>query len=309
MATREQPFLRPCRLSAAPVSGVLRLMAEEREVWKRRLLWDSSELAEALESAASARLLAGSAVLVGRRPVAYLSAHVSTEVFRPCSVHIRPEAPPETAQLLVETALDLPELQGRQLEAQLTAFEHQEALDAAFASCGVGVVAREWLGASLATELPEADSELVRPWSSEHLEGCAVVLAGAHQEGIEARINSAFRGEEAAASYLRDLVRGPGCGYFQPWASSVALEAGRVVGFCLVTTVAPGVAHLPQVAVSPGAQGRGLGAALFRRAWHAARHEGCKRMTLSVSLENERARSWYQRLGFRPLARLSAYHG
>ncbi len=309
MATREQPLVRPCRLSAAPVSGVLDLISEEREVWKRRLLWDSSELAEALEAAASARLLAGSAVLVGRNPVAYLSAHVSPEVFRPCSVYIRPEAPPETAQLLVETALELPEVQGRQLEAQLTVFEHQEALDAAFASCGVGVVAREWLGASLRAELPEVASDLIRPWASEHLEGCASALAEAHQGGIEARINSAFRSREAAATYLRDLVRGPGCGYFQPWASSVAVEDGRVVGFGLVTTVAPGVAHLPQVAVSPGAQGRGLGAALFQRAWSAARREGCRRMTLSVSLENERARSWYQRLGFRPLARLSAYHG
>ena len=31
-------------------------------------------------------------------------------------------------------------------------------------------------------------------------------------------------------------------------------------------------------------------------------------MTLSVSLDNERARSWYLRAGFRPLAPLSAYH-
>ena len=33
MATREQPVLRACRLSAAPVSGVLELMAEERRAW------------------------------------------------------------------------------------------------------------------------------------------------------------------------------------------------------------------------------------------------------------------------------------
>lgn len=308
MATREQPHLRACRLSAAPVSGVLELIAEERQAWRDRLLWDASELGEALELAASARLLAGSAVLEGRHLVAYLSAHVSSETFRPCSLRIRPEAPPETARLLVEAALALPEARPRKLEAQLTAFEHQDALDAAFAAHGAGVVAREWLGAELSVGHAEPASEPLVPWSSEHLDGCAAALAAAHGGGVEALINSAFCSPEAAQTYLRDVVRGPGCGDFQPWASSVALERGRVLGFCLVTTVATGVAHLPQVAVRPEAQGRGLGSALLRRAWGSARAAGCRRMTLSVSLDNQRARSWYRRHGFERLARLSAYY-
>lgn len=298
-----------CRLSAAPVSGVLELIAEEREDWKQRLHWDATELGEALHLAASARLLTGSAVLVGRRMAGYLSAHVSQDAFRPCSIRIRPDAPPETARLLVETALALPEAQGRHLEAQLTVFEHQDALDAAFVARGAGLVTRQWLEVAIPEEASGAPSALVRPWSGDHLEACAETLARAHQGGVEALINASFRSPEAAAAYLRDVVRGPGCGYFQPWASSLALENGRVIGFCLVTTVAPGVAHLPQVAVCPEGQGRGLGAALLRRAWRAARAEGCRRMTLSVSLENEMARRWYERSGFRPLARLSAYHG
>jgi ribosomal protein S18 acetylase RimI-like enzyme len=308
VATREQPLLRACRLSAAPVAGVLELIAEERQDWKQRLSWDPSDLGEALELAASARMLVGAAVLRGRRPVAYLSAHVSKDTLRPCSLRIRPDAPPETARVLVDAALGLSEAAGRQVEAQLTAFEHQEALDAAFAARGAGVVAREWLSAALVGELPEGPARSVRPWSSDHLEACAEALSEAHEGGVEALINSAFRSPEAATTYLKDVVRGPGCGYFQPWASSLVVENGRVLGFCLVTTVAPGVAHLPQVAVRPEAQGRGLGAALLDRAWRAARAEGCRRMTLSVSLENQRARSWYVRRGFSRLAALSAYH-
>ena len=44
MATREQPLLRACRLSAAPVAGVLALIEEERRAWGQRLLWDPVEL-------------------------------------------------------------------------------------------------------------------------------------------------------------------------------------------------------------------------------------------------------------------------
>lgn len=309
MATREQPLLRACRLSAAPVAGILSLIEEERRTWKQRLLWDPVELGEALELSASARLLAGSAVLHGPEPIAYLSAHVTGEVFRPCSVRIRPDAPPETARMLVDAALALPEARSRRLEAQLSAFEQQDALDEAFRAAGVGVVARQWLGGPL-PEDPAAQEPVtgLRPWSADLLEACAEALSEAHRGGVEALINASFREARAAAAYLRDVVRGPGCGHFLPWASSIVERDGRVEGFCLVTTVAPGVAHLPQVAVRPDVQGQGLGAALIGRARQVARAEGCRRMTLSVSLENERARSWYERAGFRPLARLSAYH-
>ena len=35
-------MLRACRLSAAPVAGVLSLITEERKLWKERLLWEHS---------------------------------------------------------------------------------------------------------------------------------------------------------------------------------------------------------------------------------------------------------------------------
>lgn len=308
VATRQQPSLRACRLADAPLPGVLALIAEERRAWKQRLLWDPQELGDALEMAASVRLLPGVAVLEGRRPVAYASAHSTQAAFRPCSLLIRPDAPPDAAELLVKGLLGLSEAAGRRLEAQLTAFARQDELDAAFAARGVHVEPRRWLHAAL--EGPSGRVEVgssVRPWSTELLGACGAVLAEAHAGGVEARINASFLSEASSAAYLAEVVRGPGCGHFLPWASSVALVDGRVAGFCLVTTVSPGVAHVPQVAVRPGAQGRGLGGALLDRSLGCAAAEGCHRVTLSVSDENRRARGWYEGRGFRCLEPFSAY--
>ena len=66
--------------------------------------------------------------------------------------------------------------------------------------------------------------------------------------------------------------------------------------------------HLPQVAVHPAAQGRGLGRALLARAATVAAGAGRVRLTLSVSCGNLRAAGWYGRLGFEELARFSAYY-
>ena len=308
MATRQQPSLRACRLADAPLPDLLGLIAEERRDWRQRLLWDPRELGDALEMAASARLLPGVAVLDGGRAVAYASVHASGASYRPCSVRLRRQAPPESAQVLVEALLALPEAEERRLEAQLTAFEWQDALDEAFAARGVGVARRRWLHASLASEEgTDSPHAAVRPWSGELLEACADLLAAAHAGGVEARINASFEDPSSSAGYLREVVRGPGCGHLLPWASSVAVLGGRVAGFCLVTTVSPGVAHVPQVAVHPRHQGRGLGDALLGRARRCAAAEGCHRVTLSVSEENQRAGRWYEARGFQELERFSAY--
>lgn len=88
----------------------------------------------------------------------------------------------------------------------------------------------------------------------------------------------------------------------------VAEAEGAVVGFaCLVTDVPKlDVAYLSatiaQCYVLPAHRGRGLGAALMKKAAATAKRRGVHAVTLHVSASNRRAEALYRRLGFVPLA-------
>lgn len=309
VATRPESVLEVVPMTRVAVGPLLQLFAEERARWLSGLLWDASELGEAVDIAARAHLLPGHVVLLAGRPVAHLLVHVGPEVIRPCGVHVRPATPTAAVHALVDTALDaLPE--DRRLEAQLTAFEHQPALDDAFRARGVQVTPRTWLVGRLDELARRASAspglaDLQPGWP----EALAPVLVASHAATVEARINAAFRTVEDARDYLEELGRGVGCGRLLGACCRVALGSGGAVeGFCLVTSVGPGVAHVPQVAVAPRAQGRGLGRLLLSSVARELAARGFSRVTLSVSLENVRAREWYERWGFTTLAPLSAYH-
>ena len=129
---------------------------------------------------------------------------------------------------------------------------------------------------------------------------------------LRARYNpfgdESFRTEAAALSYLRELVELSGCGRVDPAASVVAHYQGRIAGFCIASSTSETVGHVPQIAVVPDVQGRGLGASLLGSAVRRLREHGCGRVTLSVSLANTRASAWYRRAGFRPLTVFASYH-
>jgi ribosomal protein S18 acetylase RimI-like enzyme len=50
--------------------------------------------------------------------------------------------------------------------------------------------------------------------------------------------------------------------------------------------------------VDPGRRGRGVGTFIMEQVACIARAQGCRRMVLDVSIENRRARKFYERLGF-----------
>ena len=66
----------------------------------------------------------------------------------------------------------------------------------------------------------------------------------------------------------------------------------------MTTEIAPGVAHIAQMAVAPNHQGRGLGRTLVTAAMAAA-SATCRRMTLLVAESNQSAVRLYESVGFR----------
>jgi ribosomal protein S18 acetylase RimI-like enzyme len=79
----------------------------------------------------------------------------------------------------------------------------------------------------------------------------------------------------------------------------VIRDGNDVVGLALMTDIAPGTAHLVQLAVDPAARGARLGEALVGRACALLQQASYQTLTLMVSERNVAARALYDRAGFR----------
>lgn len=85
-------------------------------------------------------------------------------------------------------------------------------------------------------------------------------------------------------------------------------ENGRDVGVLLLAAIAGGQAlEVSYMGLAPEARGRGLGAAMLRRALDRARARRAKLLTIVVDERNRAARRLYERLGFRAAATRDAY--
>ncbi|HHX73655.1 MAG TPA: ribosomal protein S18-alanine N-acetyltransferase [Firmicutes bacterium] len=77
----------------------------------------------------------------------------------------------------------------------------------------------------------------------------------------------------------------------------VALAEGEVIGYGGIWVVLD-EAHLTNLAVSPGWQGKGIGKALLAHLIREAAGKGARRMTLEVRVSNLRAQELYKKFGF-----------
>jgi GNAT superfamily N-acetyltransferase len=103
--------------------------------------------------------------------------------------------------------------------------------------------------------------------------------------------------EEAAGDVFRSYLRR------EDAVSLVAEEEGRVVGFLdmeyrvRLNFTSP-QAWIPDLVVSEGSRGAGIGRALLRRAEELAEERGCWGMTLESATWRERAHAFYLREGW-----------
>ncbi len=88
----------------------------------------------------------------------------------------------------------------------------------------------------------------------------------------------------------------------------VAEDAEGIVGYAGLMSVPP-TADVQTVAVSGGAQRRGIGRALLTELLDAARRTGCTEMLLEVHADNDAAVALYIVEGFEVIARRTDYYG
>jgi ribosomal protein S18 acetylase RimI-like enzyme len=108
-------------------------------------------------------------------------------------------------------------------------------------------------------------------------------------------------GTAALSTALELFLRRPALGFV--W---LAYEGGEPVAVCVVswaisTSIGAVVAKLDDVYVSEAQQGRGIGSAHLSQLKVELHQLGVRRIDTSVHLQNEPARRFYERQGFKPL--------
>ena len=146
--------------------------------------------------------------------------------------------------------------------------------------------------------VPLERAETADGWRSGDADAAAALLARAYdRDGGRLFAPNNQMGEWQR--YVRNLVGHVGCGTVNPRLSQVIRNGEDIVALALLTDIAPGTAHLVQLAVDPSARGERLGEALVRRACWLLQEASYQTLTLMVSEQNRAARALYDRAGFR----------
>lgn len=115
--------------------------------------------------------------------------------------------------------------------------------------------------------------------------------------------NASFSGDRMSARRLRHWISADNA------LLLVAIRSSELIGSCLVLTRSDSnAARLYSIAISKSARGQGLGGKLLRKAETLARSRGSSSMRLEVAAGNTAAIKLYQKLGYRPFGRKSAYY-
>lgn len=145
-------------------------------------------------------------------------------------------------------------------------------------------------------------------WADYNQEAAAVLIEEAYQGHIDALINDQYRSVSGARRFIYNIVNYPGCGVFSPEASLVAINSfGVLAGMALASLVNDRTGHITQICVAPPFRATGLGYELIRRCMVRLLHQGCRRVSLTVTSSNEDAIRLYTRMGFRTIHQFQAY--
>jgi ribosomal protein S18 acetylase RimI-like enzyme len=150
---------------------------------------------------------------------------------------------------------------------------------------------------------------VIEPWERRHDHLAAEFICRTYRGHIDAVINDQYASDEGAERLIDNIFELRGCGEPVPHASLIAFHRAThtLAGLVALTTVRPGTAHIPQVAVAPEFQSEGLGTALLDLAFREAASRGYREVSLTVTDLNHGARHLYERLGFETFRTFGAF--
>lgn len=313
MAAQSPPAPALVELSALSARELGPLLEEEKARWLALLHWDFSPLAELILRYAGMGTLEGFALVEGgvTAGYAYYVAEGGKGLIGDFFVRDAWRSPANENRLLAAVVGRLSRMPWlERIEAQLM---HLVARGSQLAAGGLAPRAypRQFMLArldALEARPGQAPAGLhFERWSAWWTDAAAELIAGAYRGHVDSEINNQYQTKAGARRFLDNIVRYPGCGYFAPDSSWVALDSdGGLAGACFATRIGPGAGHIAQICVAPAWQGCGVGEELLRRSLASFRAGGLAEASLTVTSSNTRAVRLYEKYGFRAVHHFDA---
>lgn len=298
------------------------LQAEER-AWGEHLHWDYAPAARVIKACLADRRLNGYALVNGETVEGY-SFYVcdgDKGLIGDCYVAEPAVRPADVFRLLdhvLETLMAWPGV--RRIETQLPHFS-AESLEPCFGRHGFRCYVRRFMLARLngsdarisepaaAPRIVRSGEFLIEPWERKHDQQAVRLISETYRGHVDSAINDQYVSAAGASRLIENIVELRGCGEQVPRASLVAIHTPtrELAALVALTGVRRQTAHIPQVAVAPEFQSRGLGAVLLDQAFREAARRGYREVSLTVTDLNQRAVRFYERLGFKTFRTFGAF--
>jgi len=294
-------------LASVTADAIKDALGEEVQNWRQHLHWDYEPAARIIRRHVTNRTLPGFCLELDSTVVGYCYFVVNPPVGYLGNIYVRTAfARSECYRLLVRQALDSlrsnPDVS--RIESQVFGF-NADLVDV-FTSEGMEALLRHFMTRPLDEPVPvdpvPADSKRFKivAWDRRYFLPAADVIHRSYRASPDHRMCYDYQSREGCVRFLRNLVDNPGCGIFDPSTTRVALDGdGRACGVIITSIIGPRTGMIPQISIRPSHQGQGIGTALLRSYFEAARKSGLDSTTLSVSDANQGAFRLYARLGFR----------
>ena len=292
------------------------ILQQEAVLWRERLRWDYATSTELLLQYLDLQMLPGFVALIRGRIVGYCFCVYEGNKAVIGDIFVLPDTPSHLAvthtltRHLLEVLEASPDID--RIESQLLLHD-TGALAQPFLNAGFTIFPRLFLECSLdappTPDPPPLPSFLeLCPWIPGFYQPTAELIHAAYLGHIDSRINDQYRTLHGSLRFLHNIVRFPGCGVFDPAASSVLRNraTNALVGVILCSKVADGIAHITQICISPTLRGKGVGRVLLHHCMHALRTRGFSAITLTVSQDNVEAVRLYRAAGFTTRLRFEA---
>lgn len=304
-------------------AGAMRpLLEAESHVWSERLHWDYRGSADLLLQYLDSRVLPGYVAVENGRVVGYAFCVYEGHKAVIGDVYAldKPNAggsestPAEVRNALLLRLLEM--LQNTpgvsRIESQLLLHAHGEHTRV-FEQAGFEIFERIFMEWPLRPAPPWDGiagpvGMTPRAWLDTDFSAAGKLIALAYEGHLDSHINEQYRTTLGSQRFLHNIVRFPGCGYFDVEASRViaAPGSGELIALLLCSRVREDVGHVTQICVAPKYRGQGLGKALLRECAQNLARRGFEMLTLTVTASNRNAVALYEQLGFRGTHRFDA---
>ena len=288
------------------------LFDQEREVWERQLYWDYGEPQRVISAMVDLGTLPGFVAIEEGIPVAYTFYVAASRKGLLGGCFASQEASLKAEQQLLEESLAALKANPaiHRIESQFINFREWP-IAPFFRTKGFSQFDRSFMVRDCQIDCSPrhlAGAEL-KQMSLGDLDEMAKLTLDTYASVIDRKVTYHYQSLPECLEFLSNLMFRPGCGSFLPDASySVRdLKTNQLMGYVLTSRISPRDGHVPQIAVAPVHQGKGLGAELLGRAVRCLSLNGYQRVSLTVTELNLAALALYQRFGFSVHFRFPAF--